>query len=72
MAQLVTAILSHQDALSAKARQHIGDDFNEASLLVGRVMSRALTTMDKDTPASTVSATLRRDLERLLAQHRLT
>lgn len=71
MAQLVTAILSHQDALSAKARQHIGD-FNEASLLVGRVMSRALTTMDKDTPVSSVSATLRRDLERMLAQHRLT
>ena len=43
MAQPVTAILSRQGELAAKARQFTNDT-NEANLLVGKVVSRAFST----------------------------
>lgn len=71
MAQLVTAILSNQDELAAKARQFTGD-VNEASLLVGRVVTRAFNKYDRGASADAISKALRRDLETLIAQHRLS
>lgn len=70
MAQLVTAILSQQDNLAAAARRYTGDDVNETSLLVGRVISRAFRKFDSNTTIDAISKTLRRDLERVIAEHR--
>jgi riboflavin biosynthesis pyrimidine reductase len=67
MTQPVTAILSRQGELAAKARQFTNDT-NEASLLVGRVISRALSTF-RDTEADEViTHAMRRDLDRLIEQ----
>ena len=46
MAQPVTAILSRQGELAARARKFT-DDTNLAGLLVGRVVSRALVTRER-------------------------
>ena len=71
MAQLVTAILSNQEELAAKARQFTGD-VNEASLLVGRVVTRAFNKYDRAASAASIAQALRRDLEKMLAEHRLS
>jgi len=74
MAQPVTAILSSQGELAAKARQFTNDT-NEASLLVGKVVSRAFSTFrEGGTPDDVVLHAMRRDLDRLIevmrkAQH---
>jgi hypothetical protein len=72
MAQLVTAILSQQDQLAAAARRYTGDDMNEASLLVGRVITRAFRKFDHDTAIDTIAHALRRDLDRVIAERRLS
>jgi len=70
MAQLVTAILSRQGELAEKARQFT-QDTNEASLLVGKVVSRALSTFkDGATADEIITHTMRRDLDRLIEQLR--
>jgi len=69
MAQLVTAILSRQGELAAKARQFT-QDTNEASLLVGKVVSRALSTFKDDVGADVITHAMRRDLDRLIEQLR--
>lgn len=71
MGQPVTAILSHQSELAAKARKVTGD-LNEASLLVGKVMSRAFQRLDDGAPAETISAALRSDLDALIQKLRKT
>jgi hypothetical protein len=67
MAQLATAILSHQDELATKARLFTGD-VNEAGLLVGHVVSRAFDTFDADAHADDISQHLRGDLEQMIQQ----
>ncbi|MGE0595453.1 MAG: hypothetical protein AB7P07_03760 [Hyphomonadaceae bacterium] len=67
MAQLVSAILSNQGALEAVARNFTGD-VNEASLLVGRVVTRAFTKMDPAATPDAISSALRRDLDALMNQ----
>jgi hypothetical protein len=70
MAQPVTAILSRQGELAAKARQFT-QDTNEAGLLVGRVVCRALTRFqDRDAADDVVALAMRRDLDRLIEQLR--
>jgi len=69
MAQPVTAILSRQGELAAQARQFTHDT-NEASLLVGRVVSRALTTFREGAAEDVVALAMRRDLDRLIEQLR--
>lgn len=67
MAQLVTAILSNQGELAAKALSFTGD-VNEANLLVGRVVSRAFDRFDADTHADEISSALRSELDRMILQ----
>lgn len=69
MAQTVSAILSHQDELAAKAWRVTGD-LNEANLLVGKVMSRAFQRINDDAPPETISAALRSDLDALIRKLR--
>lgn len=69
MAQPVTAILSHQGELAAKARSFT-HDANEAGLLVGKVMSRALDTFKDGAEDAVIEQAMRRDLDRLIAQLR--
>lgn len=69
MAQPVTAILSSQGELAAKARQFTNDT-NEASLLVGKVMSRAFCTLRDGVDDEVVVHSMRRDLDRLIDQLR--
>jgi hypothetical protein len=70
MAQPVTAILSRQGELAAKALQFT-QDTNEACLLVGKVVSRALSTYRDDLVADDViTLSMRRDLDRLIDQLR--
>jgi hypothetical protein len=69
MAQPVTAILSSQGELAAKARQFTNDT-NEASLLVGKVVSRALSKFRDDTDDDVVLHAMRRDLDRMIDQLR--
>jgi predicted GNAT family N-acyltransferase len=71
MAQPVTAIiLSRQGELAAKARQFT-EGANEASLLVGRVISRALSTFrDDGADDEVIIHSMRRDLDRLIEQLR--
>ena len=69
MAQPVTAILSRQGELAAKARQFT-QDTNEAGLLVGRVVCRALTTFQDGATDEVVAHAMRRDLDRLIEQLR--
>jgi hypothetical protein len=70
MAQLVTAILSQQDELSAAARRFTGDDMNEASLLVGRVITRAFRKFDHEANLDLIADAMRRDLDRVIAERR--
>lgn len=65
MAQPVTAILSRQGELAAKARQFTGDT-NEASLLVGKVMFRALDAFRDGAEDDVIGRSMRRDLDRLI------
>lgn len=67
MAQPVTAILSRQGELAAKARQFT-EDTNEANLLVGRVVSRALSTFKAGETDEVITHAMRRDLDRLIEQ----
>lgn len=70
MAQPVTAILSRQSELALQARQFT-QDTNEACLLVGKVVSRALTTFKDDgAPDDVITHSMRRDLDRLIDQLR--
>jgi hypothetical protein len=69
MAQPVTAILSRQGELAAKARQFT-QDTNEAGLLVGRVVSNALKRLQEGAPEEAVASAMRRDLDRLIEQLR--
>lgn len=69
MAQPVTAILSHQGELAAKARSFT-KDANEAGLLVGRVVSKALTTFEEGAADDVIEHAMRRDLDRLIEQLR--
>jgi hypothetical protein len=73
MAQPVTAILSSHGELEAKARQFTNDT-NEANLLVGKVMSRALSAFRDGTADDVILHAMRRDLDRMIeamrkAQH---
>ncbi|MFZ2029881.1 MAG: hypothetical protein WAU68_06215 [Vitreimonas sp.] len=69
MAQPVTAILSRQGELEARARKFT-DGANEASLLVGRVVSRALLTRQRGEAEDVVLSTMNRDLDRMIEQLR--
>jgi len=69
MAQPVTAILSRQGELAARARKFT-DDTNLAGLLVGRVVSRALMTRDSGEAEDIVLSTMSRDLDRMIEQLR--
>lgn len=69
MAQPVTAILSRQGELAAKALRFTNDT-NEACLLVGKVVSRALTTFKDAADDEVITHTMRRDLDRLIEQLR--
>jgi len=68
MAPPVTAILSHQGELAAHARAFTNDT-NEACLLVGKVVSRALQALDGHADED-VSQSMKRDLDRLIEQLR--
>ena len=67
MAQPVTAILSSQGELAAKARQFTNDT-NEANLLVGKVMSRAFSSFRDEAADEVVLHSMRRDLDRMIDQ----
>ena len=69
MAQLVTAILSRQGELAAKARQFTNDT-NEANLLVGKVVSRAFSKFRDEAADDVIGHAMRRDLDRLIDQMR--
>ena len=69
MAQSVTAILERQGELAAKARQFTNDT-NEANLLAGKVISRALSTFRDDETSEIIVHSMRRDLDRLIEQLR--
>ena len=69
MAQSVTAILSRQGELAEKAREFTNDT-NEASLLVGKVMSRAFSTFRDGEADDVIVHSMRRDLDRLIEQLR--
>ena len=69
MAQPVTAILSRQSELAAKAMQFT-QDTNEAGLLVGRVVSQALQRLHEGAPEDLVASAMRRDLDRLIEKLR--
>ncbi|MBC7769445.1 MAG: hypothetical protein H7124_11720 [Phycisphaerales bacterium] len=70
MAQPVTAILSRQSELADKAWQ-VTRDMNEANLLVGKVMSRALDQFSDGAAEIDVAQEMRRELDRLIAQLRV-
>jgi riboflavin biosynthesis pyrimidine reductase len=69
MAQPVTAILSSQGELAAKARSFTNDT-NEANLLVGKVISRAFSHFRDGGPDEVILHSMRRDLDRLIEQLR--
>jgi len=69
MAQPVTAILSRQGELAAKAWQFTRDT-NEANLLVGKVVSRALNQFTNGAADEVVVLEMRRELDRLIEQLR--
>ncbi|MEZ5996239.1 MAG: hypothetical protein R3C25_10845 [Hyphomonadaceae bacterium] len=69
MAQPVTAILSRQGELAARARAFT-EDTNEASLLVGRVVSRALSRFSEGEADEVITHAMSRDLDRLIEQLR--
>ena len=67
MAQPLRAILGRQRELTKAARQFTGD-INEASLLVGRVVSRALGKFTGAASEAEIARNMRRDLEVLIEQ----
>ncbi len=69
MAQPVTAILSRQGELAAKALKFT-QDTNEACLLVGKVVSHALTTFKDGERDDVIRRAMGRDLDRLIEQLR--
>lgn len=69
MAQPVTAILARQGELAAHAWQFTRDT-NEANLLVGKVVSRALTKFTDAAADEVVVTEMRRELDRLIEQLR--
>lgn len=70
MTQPITAILSHQSALVARARLQTGD-LNEAGLLVGAVMSKAFARAKRPAEQDLdLSAAIWRDLDELLLKRR--
>lgn len=69
MAQPVTAIMSHQGALAAKALRFT-HDANEAGLLVGKVISRAFDTFPEGAADDVIVHAMQRDLDKLIAQLR--
>ena len=69
MAQPVTAILSRQGELAARARKFTGDA-NLAGLLAGRVVSRALLTRERGEDVDIVLSTMNRDLDHMIDQLR--
>jgi uncharacterized protein YktB (UPF0637 family) len=69
LAHLVSVILSHQEELAARAVKRLGD-VNEAHLLVGRVVSRAMRDMRKEEAEEAVSASMSRELDALLSARR--
>lgn len=69
MAQPVTAILSRRGELAERARSFT-HDVNEAGLLVGKVMSRALATFKDGASDEVISHAMQRDLDRLIEQLR--
>lgn len=71
MAQPVTAILSQQGDLAAEALRFTHDT-NEAGLLVGKVVLRALDTFKDSVADEVLASEMRRDLDRLIDQMRLT
>lgn len=71
MAQPVTAILSQQGDLAAEARRFT-QDTNEAGLLVGKVVLRALDTFKDSVADEVLASEMRRDLDRLIDQMRRT
>lgn len=69
MAQSVTAILSRQPELAAKARRYT-QDTNEANLLVGKVMSRAFSRFPDGEADDVILHAMRGELDRLIEQMR--
>lgn len=67
MAQPVTAILSRQGELSARARKFT-KGANEANLLVGHVVSRALKTREGGEAEDIVVNAMVSDLDRMIEQ----
>lgn len=69
MAPPVSAILSRQHELTRRARLFTGD-VNEASLLVGRVVCKALGRFSALASEADVANQMRRDLELMIEQAR--
>lgn len=69
MAQPVTAILSRQSELTARARKFT-EGANEAGLLVGHVVSRALKTRESGEAEEIVLNAMIVDLDRMIEQMR--
>ncbi len=69
MAQPVTAILSCQSELAARARDYTNDT-NEACLLVGKVMSRALSGHKDGVTDEVIVHSMSQELDRLIEQLR--
>ena len=69
MVQPVTAILSNTGELAAKARLFTRDT-NEASLMVGKVVSRAFDAVQDGDSDEAILRAMRRDLDRMIEQMR--
>jgi DNA-binding LytR/AlgR family response regulator len=71
VAQPVTAILSTHAELAAKARAFTGDA-NEAGLLVGKVVGRALDTFKVEAADDVILHAMQRDLDAMIEKLRRT
>ena len=71
MAQPVTAIVSSHAELAARARAFTGDT-NEASLLVGKVVSRAFSKFKGEAAHDVVLRAMQRDLDAMIEKLRRT
>lgn len=69
MVQPVTAILSRTGELSAQARLFT-EDTNEASLMVGKVVSRAFEAFQEGASDDVIRRAMRRDLDHMIEQMR--
>lgn len=69
MVQPVTAILSRTGELAAAARMFTHDT-NEASLMVGKVVSRAFEVFHDGGSEDVIRRAMRRDLDRMIEQMR--